>query len=150
MGRKKNQVSKTVALQTDADGKVAWDAVLKQGQAADKLAVFSRPEDQKAKWTEDMERPGEELDKLNSERTMLALAKVMDDKAQKNVPQRRGGVSDEPQFLRYTPNQQAPGHNSGCQQRVRFRFYWKFIQKIKILMSAPRHIVQSNQIAFLI
>ena len=56
MGRKKNAVSKTVALSTDADGRVAWDAVLKQGHE-DKLAVYTRPEDLKEKWTEDIVVP---------------------------------------------------------------------------------------------
>lgn len=43
MGRKKTTHSKTVPLQVDADGRVAWDAVLRQGSAKDKLAVYSRP-----------------------------------------------------------------------------------------------------------
>ena len=42
MGRKKETVSKTVPIQMDVNGKVQWDAVLKQGASANKLAVRGR------------------------------------------------------------------------------------------------------------
>lgn len=53
-------VEKVVGLQVDANGHVAWDAVLKQGRAKDKLQVWTRPEDLREKWSkpEDLEKPG--------------------------------------------------------------------------------------------
>merc|ERR1719453_548577 len=105
---------------TDSDGKIAWDAVLKQGRSEDKLAIHSRPEDMKAKWSDEAElaRPTEDLDEANTQRTKMALEALLGAAANKGAPQRHGGVSSEPTYVRYTPNQQAPGHNSGCEQRV--------------------------------
>merc|ERR1719502_1546695 len=75
MGKRQTHSQKVVALQADADGKIAWDAILKQGQAKDKLAVYTRPEDMREKWSnvEELAKPGLELDTLNTERTQKAL-----------------------------------------------------------------------------
>lgn len=118
MGRQKASVSKTVALSTDANGRVAWDAVLKLGHEK-KLAVYTRPEDLKEKWTEDMERPSSELDDINTERTRLALEAIVNKKeAGRALVKPQAQQKNEPTYVRYTPNQQAPGHNAGCSQRI--------------------------------
>mmetsp|Transcript_109227 Transcript_109227/g.319732 ORF Transcript_109227/g.319732 Transcript_109227/m.319732 type:complete len:541 (+) Transcript_109227:68-1690(+) len=109
---------KVVALQVDANGRMAWDAVLKQGAAKDKLAMWTRPEDMREKWSkpEDLERPTQELDLLNTERTQKALEVVLNGKMQSGVPKR--AEKKDPEFIRYTPNPDAPGYNPNCRERV--------------------------------
>ena len=43
--------SGTVALQTGGDGKIAYDAIAKQGRSGDKLAVYTRPDSMREKWS---------------------------------------------------------------------------------------------------
>lgn len=109
---------KIVALQVGADGKVAWDAVLKQGAAKDKLAMWTRPEDLREKWSkpEDLERPVMDLDILNTERTQKALELALNGKMQAGLPKR--AEKKEPEFVRYTPNPNAPGYTPNCKERV--------------------------------
>jgi len=109
---------KVVALQVDANGRMAWDAVLKQGAAKDKLAMWTRPEDMREKWSkpEELERPTQELDILNTERTQKALEVILNGKMQAGLPKR--AEKKEPEFIRYTPNPDAPGYNANCRERV--------------------------------
>lgn len=118
MGRKRTTVSKTVPLQVDSDGRVAWDAVLRQGEAGKRLAVYSRPEDGMEKWTnpEEMQRPGQELDELNTSRTQQALELALNKKISAGVPQSQ--TNKAPEYVRYTPNKDTPGYNAACEQRV--------------------------------
>jgi len=120
MGRKKETVSKTVPIQMDVNGKVQWDAVLKQGASANKLAVHAKPEDMMAKWSapEDLERPTEEMDLVNTERTKAALELVLSKSQAKGQVQAQEHKSKEPEYIRYTSNPDAPGHNPDCATRV--------------------------------
>uniref|UniRef100_A0A7S0B6F3 SKI-interacting protein SKIP SNW domain-containing protein n=1 Tax=Pyrodinium bahamense TaxID=73915 RepID=A0A7S0B6F3_9DINO len=124
---------KVVALQVDANGRVAWDAVLKQGSAKDKLAIWTRPEDMREKWSksEDLERPTQELDMLNTERTQKALETILNGKMQAGLPKRL--EKKEPEFVRYTPNPDAPGYTPNCRERV-----IKLVEKQVDPMMPPR------------
>eukprot|EP00930_Biecheleria_cincta_P058787 TRINITY_DN44589_c0_g1_i1.p1 TRINITY_DN44589_c0_g1~~TRINITY_DN44589_c0_g1_i1.p1 ORF type:complete len:548 (-),score=125.41 TRINITY_DN44589_c0_g1_i1:120-1763(-) len=112
-GRATQQV---VALQADANGKIAWDAVIKH--KSDKLQVWTRPEDSREKWSkaEELERPTLELDVLNTERTQKALELALNGKMQAGLPSKQ--VQKEPEFIRYTPNPNAPGYTPNCRERV--------------------------------
>jgi len=118
MGKSNVMQQKVVPLQVDEHGKVAWDAVLKQGAAKDKLAVWTRPEDSREKWSkqEELEKPGMELDLLNTERTQKALELALNGKIQAGLPQKE--KEKEPEFVRYTPNPNAPGYTPNCSERV--------------------------------
>jgi len=118
MGRSAGSHQKVVPLQVDENGKVAWDAVIRQGVAKEKLAIYTRPEDMREKWSkpEVLERPGLELDALNTERTQKALELALNGKIQSGLPQR--AVDKEPDFVRYTPNPNAPGYTPNCKERV--------------------------------
>eukprot|EP00927_Polykrikos_kofoidii_P051566 TRINITY_DN45366_c0_g1_i1.p1 TRINITY_DN45366_c0_g1~~TRINITY_DN45366_c0_g1_i1.p1 ORF type:complete len:555 (-),score=131.58 TRINITY_DN45366_c0_g1_i1:63-1727(-) len=109
---------KTVALSVDANGKVAWDAVIKQGKARDKLQIWTRPEDSREKWSkkEQLERPTLEIDILNTERTQKALELILNNKMQAGLPKR--AEHKAPEFVRYTPNPSAPGYTPNCAERV--------------------------------
>lgn len=118
MGKSDRLQQKVVPLQVDENGKVAWDAVLKQGKAKEKLAVWTRPEDSREKWSkqEDLERPTMELDVLNTERTQKALELMLNGKIQAGLPQKQ--KDKEPEFVRYTPNKDAPGYTANCKERM--------------------------------
>jgi len=110
--------SKIVPMQVDKEGKVQWDAVLKQGN--NKLAIHSKPEDMMAKWsaTEDLERPTDEMDQVNTERTKHALELAMGKAAAKGTVQPQEHKAKEPEYIRFQSNPNAPGHNKDCSTRV--------------------------------
>jgi len=105
-----------VALQAGADGKIAWDAIIKH--KSDKLQMWTRPEDSREKWskTEELERPSLEIDVLNTERTQKALELALNGKMQAGQPKKQ--QQKEPEFIRYTPNPDAPGYTPNCRERV--------------------------------
>lgn len=115
MGKKPTS-QQVVALQVGADGKMAWDAVIKQG--SDKWAMWTRPEDSREKWSkaEQLTKPGMELDMLNTERTQKALELALNSRMQSGAPKR--AETKEPEFIRYTPKPDAPGYNENCKERV--------------------------------
>jgi len=115
MGKSSAAQQKIVALQVDADGRVAWDAVIKD---KNKLQTWSRPEDSREKWSkpEQLERPTMELDVLNTERTQKALELALNGKMQSGLPKR--AEQKEPEFIRYTPKEDAPGYTPNCRERV--------------------------------
>jgi SNW domain-containing protein 1 len=98
MGKSNQLQQKVVPLQVDQNGKVAWDAVIKQGAAKDKLQVWTRPEDSREKWskTEELEKPSLEIDALNTERTQKALELLLNGKIQAGLPQKE--KDKEPEF----------------------------------------------------
>eukprot|EP00933_Yihiella_yeosuensis_P083505 TRINITY_DN97740_c0_g1_i1.p1 TRINITY_DN97740_c0_g1~~TRINITY_DN97740_c0_g1_i1.p1 ORF type:complete len:548 (+),score=151.48 TRINITY_DN97740_c0_g1_i1:57-1700(+) len=115
MGKSTN-LQQTVALQVDANGKTAWDAILKH--KSDKLQMWTRPEDSREKWSkgEELERPSLELDVLNTERTQKALELALNGKVQAGLPKKQ--EQKEAEFIRYTPNENAPGYTPNCRERV--------------------------------
>lgn len=116
MGRGVGRAQQTVALTVDGDGKLAWDAVIKQ--RSDKLQVWTRPEDSREKWSkpEELERPSMEIDVLNTERTQKALELALNGKVQAGLPKK--DEKKEAEFIRYTPDENAPGYTPNCRERV--------------------------------
>ncbi|CAE8640966.1 unnamed protein product, partial [Polarella glacialis] len=116
MGKNQGHAQKTVGLQVGADGKIAWDAVIKH--KSDKLQVWTRPEDSREKWSkaEELDRPTLELDVLNTERTQKALEMALNGKMQAGAPKKAN--KKEAEFVRYTPNPDAPGYTPNCRERV--------------------------------
>jgi len=114
-GQAASMIQQTVALQVGADGKIAWDAVIKD---KNKLVTWSKPEDSREKWSkdEDLERPTMELDQLNTERTQKALELALNGKMQSGAP--KAQEKKEAEFVRYSPNPNAPGYTENCRERV--------------------------------
>eukprot|EP00392_Amoebophrya_sp_AT5.2_P018844 g19484.t1 len=125
--------TKTIALQTGADGKIAYDAIVKQGRSGEKLAVYSRPDSMKEKWSraEMLVRPEKEVDAVNTSRTQLALQAFLAKKvgaASKGLAagggagsmSNNGGANGmaKSSFVKYTPDQDAPGYNPAAANRV--------------------------------
>ena len=114
----------TLALTVDGEGNVRYDAIAKQGHREDRI-IQSQFKDlvplaQRKDLDEEqrsMERPSEEEVAATTEKTRLALEKLVNGKIKaaqpKNVPE-TGGKSH---FVRYTPGQ-GQGQGGPLKQRV--------------------------------
>lgn len=118
---KKQTTSNALAVQLDAEGKIKYDAIARQGHGKDKV-VHSRPQDLIPKPIEDndptLQRPGEEAQEENTEKTRLALEKLVSGKISAAMPVRHAEKQAPAQYIRYTPSQQGVAYNSGAKQRI--------------------------------
>lgn len=126
MGKKGHQATgNTLALVADADGSINFDAIVKQNQRKGKVvhsglmamteksqevedaAIESRPDDK-------------EQAKITAE-TVQALESIVNRKISAAQPAKAAGdylPKTEAEYIRYTPQQQGQGHNSGANQRI--------------------------------
>ncbi|KAK4880897.1 hypothetical protein RN001_004216 [Aquatica leii] len=123
MGQKgKESTSNALAVQLDAEGKVKYDVIAKQGHAKDKI-VYSKltdllPAEVVAECDPSLQKPTqEEVDEI-TEKTRQALQKLTNSKIAAAMPVRCAEKLAPPQYIRYTPSQQGAGFNSGAKQRV--------------------------------
>ncbi|KAG5189007.1 SKIP/SNW domain-containing protein [Tribonema minus] len=114
--------SAIVAVDVDASGKVKHDAIVKQGTNRDKLVQTQLNNvKEKAGDTDKLAVPTEDEEIATAERTRLALEKIVGVKVTSATP--AGMISQqlatkEAEFVRYTPNPNAPGFNPAAKQRV--------------------------------
>ncbi|KAG0239321.1 mRNA splicing protein [Actinomortierella wolfii] len=143
MGRKKKTAAKagsTVALQVDAQGNVAYDAIAKQGKSG-KQTVQSQFKDlvplhERADVGEvSLSRPSEEEVLETAERTRAALEKITNSKIAASQPKNIGSNNKpgEPTYIRYTPANQT-GRAEGVQQRI-----IRMVEAPVDPMEPPRH-----------
>uniref|UniRef100_A0A8C4NSZ3 SNW domain-containing protein 1 n=1 Tax=Dicentrarchus labrax TaxID=13489 RepID=A0A8C4NSZ3_DICLA len=121
MGRKK-KTSNALAVQVDAEGKIKYDAIARQGQNKDKV-VFSKytdllPKEVLNEDTPELQKPDEEAVKELTEKTRAALDKQVSQKIAAAMPVRAADKQAPAQYIRYTPSQQGVAFNSGAKQRV--------------------------------
>uniref|UniRef100_A0A672ZD48 SNW domain-containing protein 1 n=1 Tax=Sphaeramia orbicularis TaxID=375764 RepID=A0A672ZD48_9TELE len=121
MGRKK-KTSNALAVQVDAEGKIKYDAIARQGQSKDKV-VFSKytdllPKEVLNEDTPELQRPDEEAVQELTEKTRSALEKAVSQKIAAAMPVRAADKQAPAQYIRYTPSQQGVAFNSGAKQRV--------------------------------
>lgn len=122
MGRNKDTTSNALAVQLDADGKVKYDVLARQGHAKDKI-VYSKLSDLlPVEVVEEnnplLEKPSqEEIDDI-TERTRQELMKITNSKIAAAMPVRAAEKQAPAQFIRYTPSQQGAAFNSGAKQRI--------------------------------
>ncbi|CAJ0937139.1 unnamed protein product [Ranitomeya imitator] len=121
MGRKK-RTSNALAIQVDAEGKIKYDAIARQGQSKDKV-IFSKYTDLVPKEVMDdddpeLQRPDEEAVRELTEKTRQALDKAVSQKIAAAMPVRAADKLAPAQYIRYTPSQQGVAFNSGAKQRV--------------------------------
>ncbi|KAF9536784.1 mRNA splicing protein [Mortierella hygrophila] len=127
MGRKKKSTSKagsTIALQVDAQGNVAYDAIAKRGHGSNQIvqAQFKDlvPLHERADVGDiSLSRPNEEEVQETADRTRAALEKIS--KSKITAAQPKSVVSNNkpgaPTYIRYTPANQAASAE-GVNQRV--------------------------------
>merc|ERR1712226_982325 len=120
MGQKKSS-SNALALQSDATGKLRYDALAKHGHTKDKV-VHSKFQDLVPKQFQeddpDLGRPDEEAIADTTEKTRQALEKLVQGKISAAMPVRHAEKQAPAQYIRYTPSQQGVAFNSGAKQRI--------------------------------
>ncbi|XP_068256310.1 SNW domain-containing protein 1 [Nyctibius grandis] len=121
MGRKR-KTSNALAVQVDAEGKIKYDAIARQGQSKDKV-IYSKYTDLVPKEVmnvddPELQRPDEEAIREITERTRAALEKSVSQKVAAAMPVRAADKLAPAQYIRYTPSQQGVAFNSGAKQRV--------------------------------
>ncbi|KAF3770971.1 hypothetical protein M406DRAFT_228131, partial [Cryphonectria parasitica EP155] len=140
MGRKGGSASKSnaLALTVDADGKVNYDAIAKQGHAEGRIVQTSFkdliPLRQRADAGElNLERPSEEEVAATTERTKAALEKLVSGAVASQKPKNINvGGKRDPTFVRYTPANQM-GDSSKKQDRI-----MKIVERQRDPMEPPK------------
>ena len=129
MGRKQEKVSnsKVLPVSVDAEGNIAYDAIVKQGANA-KKTVFSSHSDLVPKIQDEdlaalQEKPVDDVEedeeaKDTMERTKAAFDKIVSARLSAAQPKNVPGVSQTPTYIKYTPNNQSAAYNSGAKERV--------------------------------
>jgi len=121
-------VTKDVLSATvDATGKVSYDAIVTAGTNADKK-VYSKHSDLRGcqPSQEDLALPSEEDAASTAARTQRALSALISSKVAMDKPtgsamtaaKDSATAHERTQFIRYTPNESAPGYNPQASQRV--------------------------------
>lgn len=112
MGRKASSTSNALAIQVDAEGKVKYDAIARQGHN-DKRIVHSSFKDliplrQRADVGEiSLDRPSEEEVAAQTEKTKKALETLVSGAVAAQKPKNVQGIKrNEPTYVRYTPANQ--------------------------------------------
>nr|MBE5724481.1 Bx42 [Cucujiformia] len=123
MGQKgRDSTSNALAVQLDAEGKVKYDILARQGHTSDKI-VYSKlsdllPAEMVSENDESLKKPSqEEVDEI-TEKTRLALMKLTNSKIAAAMPVRCAERQGPAEFIRYTPSQQGAAFNSGAKQRI--------------------------------
>ncbi|XP_064245597.1 SNW domain-containing protein 1-like [Passer domesticus] len=121
MGRKK-KMSNALALQVDAEGKIKYDAIARQGQSKDKV-IYSKYTDLVPKEVmnvddPELQRPDENAVREITKKTRAALEKLVSQKVAAAMPVGAAEKAAPAQYIRYTPCQQGAAFNSGARQRV--------------------------------
>ncbi|CAH0384400.1 unnamed protein product [Bemisia tabaci] len=123
MGKEsKESSSNALAIQLDAEGKVKYDVIARQGHGKDKI-VYSKlqdllPSEVLSEDDPSLQRPDAEEIAETTEKTRLALEKLSSTKIAAAMPVRCADKAAPAQFIRYTPSQQGAAFNSGAKQRV--------------------------------
>ena len=138
MGRKSNSSSNALQVQVDAEGKVKYDAIARQGHN-DKRIIHASFKDliplrQRADIGElSLERPSEEEVALQTERTKNALATLVSGAVAAQKPKNVTGVSrKEATYVRYTPANQM-GDNIQKNDRI-----MKIVERQRDPMEPPK------------
>ncbi|KAI8623822.1 SKIP/SNW domain-containing protein [Xylariaceae sp. FL1651] len=138
MGRKGSETTNALAIQVDAEGKVKYDAIAKQGHADGRIVHASFkdliPLRQRANAGEiSLERPSQEQVAETTEKTKNALAALVGSAVAAQKPKNLNtNTKREATFVRYTPANQM-GDNSKKQDRI-----MKIVERQKDPMEPPK------------
>jgi SNW domain-containing protein 1 len=138
MGKKGATTSNALAIQVDAEGKIQYDAIARQGHGETRIihASFKDliPLRQRADAGEiDLARPSRDEVEATAERTKNALAALVSGAVAAQKPKNVNvGQRKDPTFVRYTPNNQM-GDNSKKQDRI-----MKIVERQRDPMEPPK------------
>lgn len=114
--------SNALAVRLDAQGKVKYDIIAKQGHAKDKIVYTNinqlLPSEVLSEDAEELQMPDEETLQDTTEQTRLALEKLTNQKISAALPVRAAEKQGPAQYIRYRPSQQGEAFNSGAKERV--------------------------------
>ncbi|XP_020578545.1 SNW/SKI-interacting protein [Phalaenopsis equestris] len=121
MGRKEEKPgSKILPLTVDSQGKVAFDAIVRQNENASKI-VYSQHKDLVPKVSVEEDEESEELQKEieeTTQRTKAALEKIVNVRLSAAQPKNVPTQSQESKYIKYKPSQQSAAFNSGAKERI--------------------------------
>lgn len=138
MGKKGSTTSNALAIQVDAEGKVKYDAIARQGHGEGRVIHTSFkdliPLRQRADAGEiDLARPDKESVAATTEKTKNALAALVGGAVAAQKPKNVNiGQRKDPTFVRYTPADQM-GDSSKKQDRI-----MKIVERQKDPMEPPK------------
>jgi SNW domain-containing protein 1 len=139
MGRKgAGSTSNALAIQVDAEGKVKYDAIARQGHSESRIIHSSFkdliPLRQRADAGDiNLDRPTQEEAQATAERTKQALEKLVSGAVAAQRPKNVKGVSrEEPTYVRYTPANQM-GDTSKKNDRI-----FKIVKRQEDPMEPPK------------
>jgi SNW domain-containing protein 1 len=138
MGKKGQSSSNALAVQVDAEGKVKYDAIARQGHNDQRIVHASFkdliPLRQRADAGDiDLDRPSEEEVKASTERTRDALAKLVSGAVAAQKPKNVNvGSRKDPTYVRYTPANQM-GDNTRKNDRI-----MKIVERQQDPMEPPK------------
>merc|ERR1711939_1230368 len=139
MGRKGTaSTSNALAIQVDAEGKVKYDAIARQGHNENRILHSSFkdliPLRQRADAGDlSLDRPSQEEVEATAEKTKLALEKLVSGAVAAQKPKNVKGVNrEEPTYVRYTPANQM-GDNSKKSDRI-----FKIVKRQEDPMEPPK------------
>ena len=139
MGKKgTSSTSNALAIQVDAEGKVKYDAIARQGHSEGRIVHSSFkdliPLRQRADMGDlSLERPSEEEVAASTEKTKNALAALVSGAVAAQKPKNvRGGKRAEPTYVRYTPANQM-GDTSKKNDRI-----MKIVERQQDPMEPPK------------
>lgn len=138
MGKKGSTTSNALAIQVDAEGKVKYDAIAKQGHGDGRIVHTSFkdliPLRQRAEAGElDLSRPDKETVAATAEKTKNALAALVSGAVAAQKPKNVNvGQRKEASFVRYTPANQM-GDTSKKQDRI-----MKIVERQRDPMEPPK------------
>jgi len=123
LGRKKEKTnSNNLPLQLDAQGKIKYDVIARQGHGKDKIVYHKFQDLLPTEVTNEddpsLQKPNDDEIKNTTEATRLALEKLTHTKISAAMPVRAAEKTGPVQYIRYTPSQQGFAFNSGAKQRI--------------------------------
>mmetsp|Transcript_40151 Transcript_40151/g.40953 ORF Transcript_40151/g.40953 Transcript_40151/m.40953 type:complete len:331 (+) Transcript_40151:127-1119(+) len=123
MGRPGVKSSAVVAVDLNEKGEVRYDAIVKQSGNREKIVQTSLSEMKEKEGDKEMlALPEEEERESVIEKTKRALESMLEGKIMKSksstVKTSEEREREEPTYIRYTPNPDAPGYNPAAKQRV--------------------------------
>lgn len=122
MGKKANKNSNALPIQLDADGKIKYDVIVRQGHNKDTVIYHKLqdllPSEVLNDEDPELQKPNEEEVKDTTEATRKALEQLTQTKISAALPVRCADKQAPAQYLRYTPSQQGDEFNSGSNQRI--------------------------------
>mmetsp|Transcript_24334 Transcript_24334/g.35675 ORF Transcript_24334/g.35675 Transcript_24334/m.35675 type:complete len:603 (+) Transcript_24334:63-1871(+) len=122
MGRPGAKSTAVISVDVDEKGEVRYDAIVKHGANRNKIVQSSLDDMKESEGQADtMSLPSKEEEEATAENTRKALEALLEGKIKKAKPSSIATApadAEEPKYIRYTPNPNAPGYNPAAKQRV--------------------------------